>query len=59
VSDFMLRLARQTPHARRLVCIKHGVRVSDLPSPLPGIADQLRIGYVGRLIPGKGVVSRV
>ena len=55
MSDFMLRLAQGTSHARRLVCIKHGVKVAQSPSPMPAISDSLRIGYVGRLIPGKGV----
>jgi glycosyltransferase involved in cell wall biosynthesis len=55
VSQFMMNLAQATHHARQLVCIKHGVRVPDRPSVLPSISDYLRVGYVGRLIPGKGV----
>jgi glycosyltransferase involved in cell wall biosynthesis len=55
VSDFMLRLAEKTHHARNLVRIKHGVKVPAVPSPLPPLVDRLYLGYVGRLIPGKGV----
>jgi glycosyltransferase involved in cell wall biosynthesis len=54
VSNFMLRLQSAAPHARDLVCIKHGVEVSDTRPVMPS-ADRLQLGYVGRLIPGKGV----
>jgi glycosyltransferase involved in cell wall biosynthesis len=55
VSDFMLELAKRTHHARRLVRIRHGVKVPEAPVPPPPVADGIRLGYVGRLIPGKGV----
>jgi glycosyltransferase involved in cell wall biosynthesis len=54
VSNFMLRLQSAAPHARDLVCIRHGVEVLDTPPIMPP-TDRLRLGYVGRLIPGKGV----
>jgi glycosyltransferase involved in cell wall biosynthesis len=54
VSEFMLRLQAVVPHSRRLLCIRHGVKVPDIQSPMPPF-DRLRVGYVGRLIPGKGV----
>jgi glycosyltransferase involved in cell wall biosynthesis len=55
VSDFMLELAKRTHHARRLVRIRHGVKVPETPAPLPSVAERIYLGYVGRLIPGKGV----
>ena len=56
VSRYMEQLARQTIHARRLVCIKHGVRVSPVPSQPPIHTDgQLELAYAGRLTSGKGV----
>jgi glycosyltransferase involved in cell wall biosynthesis len=54
VSRYMFDTAQRTAHARRLVCIKHGVKVPATPMELQD-AEQLRLGYVGRLIPGKGV----
>ncbi len=56
VSAFMEQLALRVPHCRRLVRIPHGVRI-DRPGPAaPSITgNELRIGYAGRLYPGKGV----
>lgn len=55
VSEYMFRLAKATDHGRPLVCIKNGVNVPQKPVELAPIDDRLKIGYVGRLIPGKGV----
>ncbi|HEU0317070.1 MAG TPA: glycosyltransferase family 4 protein [Solirubrobacteraceae bacterium] len=55
VSAYMERLARDRPHHRRLVRLPHGVRLPagvEPPRPHPG---PLRLGFVGRLVPGKGV----
>lgn len=56
VSRFMEKLARRTVHARKLVCIQHGVAVPRVPLGLPHSGDDdLRLMYAGRLISGKGV----
>jgi glycosyltransferase involved in cell wall biosynthesis len=56
VSAFMEQLARRAPHGRRLVRIPHGVRMDrPLPSAPRISANELRIGYAGRLFPGKGL----
>lgn len=60
VSDFMLDRLDAYPHAKRLQRIYNGI---DLPpsSLAPAETDsgfprsEIRIGYVGRLVPGKGV----
>lgn len=56
ISAYMESLTRQTIHSRTLLRIPHGV---SLPQPAlapPQLdARALRIGYAGRLYPGKGV----
>lgn len=56
VSAFMERLATAAPHCRRLVRIPHGIRMDGPPPDPPSVTgSELRIGYVGRLFPGKGL----
>jgi glycosyltransferase involved in cell wall biosynthesis len=56
VSGYMEHLARETLHARHLVRISHGVRIShEHSAPTRPAGRSLRIGYAGRLIDGKGV----
>lgn len=57
VSSFMEALALKSPlRCRRLVRIANGIA---LPAPSPLLPDSgarpLRVGYAGRLVPGKGV----
>ncbi len=56
VSDFMLARMRRRAHARRLVRIHNGIdpdRVA-LPRGQRRVRDTLTIGFMGRLIRGKG-----
>jgi glycosyltransferase involved in cell wall biosynthesis len=56
VSDFMLARLHQTLHARRTVRIYNGID-PDAYSAIEGRAgdEPLRVGFAGRLVPGKGV----
>jgi glycosyltransferase involved in cell wall biosynthesis len=56
VSRYMLNLATRGPHARRVLLIPHGVNTDAAPPSIPPLAAQeLIVGYAGRLFPGKGV----
>jgi glycosyltransferase involved in cell wall biosynthesis len=57
ISGFMENLARKTPlHGRHLVHIAHGIPMRwPAPAPPEPSPKPIRIGYAGRLIPGKGV----
>jgi glycosyltransferase involved in cell wall biosynthesis len=54
VSDFMAEAVMQGPHARLVVTIPHGVATDTRPQSLPD-NSVLRLGYLGRLFPGKGL----
>jgi glycosyltransferase involved in cell wall biosynthesis len=56
ISQYMLDLVEQGPHARRLALIPHGIRVGETAPPLPGSRrGGLTAGFAGRLVRGKGV----
>ena len=58
VSDFVLARMRQQPHARRLRRIYNGVEpeTSELSAERePEQIDRITAGFVGRLVPGKGL----
>ena len=54
VSHFMAELVTRGPHARLVVTIPHGVATDTRPPPLPD-SSVLRLGFLGRLFPGKGL----
>ena len=54
VSDFMAELVMRGRHAPLVVTIPHGV-VTDTRPPLFPDSSVLRLGYLGRLFPGKGL----
>ena len=58
VSDFMLEKMRGYPHARRLVRIYNGIDPGRHPPSAEAQGDRrdvgLTVGFMGRLIPGKG-----
>jgi glycosyltransferase involved in cell wall biosynthesis len=56
ISQYMLKLVERGPHAPRVVLIPHGVQTASHPPPMPtGGADELAVGFAGRLFPGKGL----
>jgi glycosyltransferase involved in cell wall biosynthesis len=55
VSAYMERLARDRPHHRRLVRLPNGIRLVAGTDPPRRQAGPLRLGFVGRLVAGKGV----
>ena len=55
VSAYMERLVRDRPHHPRLVRLPHGISLPAGVDPPRLHAGPLRLGFVGRLVPGKGV----
>jgi glycosyltransferase involved in cell wall biosynthesis len=56
ISRYMLDLVARGPRVPRVVLIPHGVQTASHPPPLPaGGTDELTVGFVGRLFPGKGL----
>ncbi len=55
VSAYMERLVRDRPHRRPLVRLPHGIRLPAGTDPPRRHSGPLRLGFVGRLVSGKGV----